>query len=136
MLYIPARCTVAAAMEGRFLDNTPLAISLVGKTHFATAAKVTLNLLSQLDKLTFPDNTLININVPDVPYGQLTGIEVTRLGHRQRSDNPVKSINPRGKECFWISGVGAPQDAGPSITPIKVDMTSFDVQVSLKELTL
>jgi len=140
--------TVAAAMEGRFLDNTPMAISLVGKTHFATAARVTLELLSQLDKLKFPGNTLININVPDVPYEQLTGIEVTRLGHRQRSDNPVKSINPRGKECYWISGVGAPQDAGPgtdfyavtqnkvSITPIKVDMTSYDVQASLKELTL
>ena len=140
--------TVAAAMEGRFLEHTPMAVSLMGKTHFATAARVTLALLRQLDKRTFASNTVLNINVPDVPYEQLTGIEVTRLGHRQRSDNPVKSINPRGKECYWISGVGAPQDAGPgtdfyalsqnrvSITPIKVDMTSFAVQASLEGLTL
>ncbi len=140
--------TVAAAMEGRFLQNTPIAVSLAGKKHFDTAAKVTLELLNQLDKLSFPDNTLININVPDVPYEKLAGLEVTRLGHRKRSDNPVKALNPRGKECFWISAAGAPSDAGPgtdfyavsqnkvSVTPIKVDMTSFDVQNTLKDLSL
>ncbi len=140
--------TVAAAMEGRFLEQTPIAVSLAGKQHFNTAAKVTLELLRQIDKMNFPINTLININVPDVPFEKLNGIEVTRLGHRQRSDNPVKIQNPRGKECYWINSVGAPKDAGPgtdfyavqqnkvSITPIKVDMTSYDAQDSLKELTL
>src|SRR5690606_40884092 len=58
-------------------------------------------------------NSVININVPDRPYAELTGIEVTRLGHRQRSDNPVQTINPRGKECYWISAAGEVADAGP-----------------------
>lgn len=127
--------TVAAAMEGRFLDRAPIAISLVGKTHFATAAKVLVNLLSQIEAIQFPKRTIININVPDVPYEQLTGFEITRLGHRARSDNPVLTTNPRGKECYWISAAGEGADAGEgtdfhaiaqgkvSITPIQADMT-------------
>ena len=41
--------TVAAAMEGRFLGLTSIAVSLVGHnpTHYATAAKVALNLVER-----------------------------------------------------------------------------------------
>lgn len=127
--------TVAAAMEGRFLPKTPIAISLAGKRHFDTAAQVLLEWLPRLEALQLPQNCIININVPDRPYAELTGIEVTRLGHRQRSDNPVLTTNPRGKECYWISAAGDVADAGPgtdfyaieqgrvSITPIQMDMT-------------
>lgn len=127
--------TVAAAMEGRFLDRAPIAISLVGKTHFTTAAKVIVNLLPQIEAIQFPKRTIININVPDVPYEQLCGFEITRLGHRARSDNPVLTTNPRGRECYWISAAGEGADAGEgtdfhaiaqgkvSITPIQADMT-------------
>lgn len=127
--------TVAAAMEGRFLSHVPIAISLVGKQHFATAAQVLLTLLPSLQTLSLPANSLVNINVPDRPFEALQGFEVTRLGHRLKSDNPVHSINPRGKEGYWISAAGAVADAGPgtdfyaieqgrvSITPIQMDMT-------------
>ncbi|WP_430461413.1 5'/3'-nucleotidase SurE [Thalassolituus sp. LLYu03] len=127
--------TVAAAMEGRFLSKTPVAISLCGKTHFDTAARVLLELLPKIESLQLPPNSIININVPDRPYDQLTGTEITRLGHRNKSDNPVMTTNPRGKECYWISAAGDVADAGPgtdfyaieqgrvSISPIQMDMT-------------
>jgi len=127
--------TVAAAMEGRFLAKTPIAVSLTGRTHFATAARVLIELLPKLESLALPTNSIININVPDRLYDDLNGIEVTRLGHRLSSDNPVLTTNPRGKECYWISAAGAAADAGPgtdfyaieqgrvSITPIQMDMT-------------
>lgn len=127
--------TVAAAMEGRFLGKTPVAISLCGKTHFDTAARVLLELLPKIESLQLPANSIININVPDRPYEQLTGVEVTRLGHRNKSDNPVMTTNPRGKECYWISAAGDVADAGPgtdfyaieqgrvSVSPIQMDMT-------------
>lgn len=139
--------TVAAAMEGRFLDRAPIAISLVGKTHFATAAKVLVNLLPQIEAIQFPKRTIININVPDVPYEQLTGFEITRLGHRARSDNPVLTTNPRGRECYWISAAGEGADAGEgtdfhaiaqgkvSITPIQADMTYGNALEYFSQLT-
>lgn len=140
--------TVAAAMEGRFLNKTPIAVSLVGKKHFETAAQVVMELLPKLDALTLPDRTVININIPDVPYEELKGFTITRLGHRHRSDNPVKTTNPRGKECYWISAAGHGADAGEgtdfyavennmvSITPIQVDMTAYEVKDQLMELKL
>lgn len=140
--------TVAAAMEGRFLDSPPVAVSLAGKTHFETAAQVLVELLPKLYTLSLPDRTVININVPDVPFNELAGMEVTRLGHRQRSDNPVHAQNPRGKECYWINAQGKGADAGQgtdffaiehnrvSITPIQVDMTGHDSIQVLKEQLL
>lgn len=138
--------TVAAATEGRFLDKTPIAVSLCGRRHFDTAAQVLLDLLPRLETLKLPPNTVININVPDRPYAELQGIEVTRLGHRQRSDNPVQTVNPRGKECYWISAAGDVADAGPgtdfhaieqgrvSVTPIQMDMTRHSALVHLQAI--
>lgn len=130
--------TVAAAMEGRFLQYAPVAISLVGNQYYATAAKVLMDVLPKLNALRLPERTVININVPDLPYEKLNGMEVTRLGHRHRCDPPVKTQNPRGKDYYWISGVGQGDDAGPgtdfhaisngkvSITAVQVDMTGYD----------
>ncbi|MFT6153623.1 MAG: 5'-nucleotidase [Bermanella sp.] len=130
--------TVAAAMEGRFLAKSPIAVSLVGKKYFETAAQVIIDILPKLESLCLPDRTVININVPDVPFDELKGIEITRLGHRHRCDPPVKTQSPHGKDYYWINGVGAGNDAGPgtdfyavannivSITAIQVDMTAYD----------
>lgn len=140
--------TVAAAMEGRFLDLPAVAISLAGKKHFETAAQVLVELLPKLQNLTLAPRTILNINVPNVPYEELQGMEITRLGHRKRSDNPVQAQNPRGKECYWINAQGRGTDAGPgtdfhaienkkvSITPIQVDMTGHDSLESLREQLL
>ena len=138
--------TVAAAMEGRFLDKAPIAVSLVGKKHFITAAKVLIDLLPKIEALSLPARTIININVPDVPYEELKGIEITRLGQRERSDNPVLTTKPRGKECYWISAAGEGADAGEgtdfyaieqgkvSITPIQADMTHGNALECLSQL--
>lgn len=137
--------TVAAATEGRFLGKTPIAISLCGKQHFATAGQVLVELLPKLVSMALPRNAVINVNVPDLPYDQLTGVEVTRLGHRHKAENPVKVTNPRGKELLWISTAGEVADAGPgtdfyaieqgrvSITPIQIDMTLHSMLVPMTE---
>lgn len=138
--------TVAAAMEGRFLVNTPIAISLCGHQHFDTAGRMLVELLPILEQISLPRYSVININIPDVPYDQLQGIAVTRLGHRHNADKPIATINPRGKECFWISAAGAVADDGigtdfhaiahkkVSITPIQMDMTLHSAIAPLAEL--
>lgn len=137
--------TVAAAMEGRFLEQAPIAISLVGNRYFETAATVIVHLLPQLASLELPVRTVININVPDIPYDEIQGYQVTRLGHRHQCEPPVKIQSPRGKGFYWISGVGLGDDAGPgtdfhavansfvSITAIQVDMTGYTGNDLLKD---
>lgn len=129
--------TVAAAMEGRYLSKPAIAISLAGQNYFLTAATVVSQLLPQLGGLNLAPRTVLNINVPDLPLDQIKGIHVTRLGHRALADQPVRSVDPRGRERFWLSAAGDAEDAGPgtdfyavsqgyvSITPVQADMTQY-----------
>lgn len=131
--------TVAAAMEGRFLGLPAMAISLVGEKfqYYETAAHVAVKLVEKLEKHPLPADTILNVNVPDVPWDQLAGFEATRLGRRHKSEPVVKTEDPRGRPIYWVGPVGKEEDAGPgtdfhainnnavSITPIHVDLTQY-----------
>src|SRR3990167_6733071 len=62
--------TVAAAMEGRFLGLPAIAMSLAGDRceHYETAAKVACELIGHLLTNHLPKTTILNVNVPDVPF--------------------------------------------------------------------
>jgi 5'-nucleotidase len=130
--------TVAAAIEGRFLPYTAMAVSLCGNNNFETAARVIMELLKDIKKLQLPNNTILNINVPDISFDEIQGIEITRLGYRGSPQKPTKIANPRNIDGYWLGNVGEPIDFGigtdfhaiankkVSITPIKIDMTEYD----------
>lgn len=127
--------TVAAATEGRFLGKPSIAISLCGEQHYATAAKIVVDMLDHLHIQELDQNTIININVPDLPLKQIKGIKVTRLGKRHASEPVVKTTDPRGGEIFWIGQAGGASDASigtdfeaveagyVSVTPLQIDLT-------------
>jgi 5'-nucleotidase len=129
--------TVAAAMEGRFLGLPAIAISMTSHKpqHFATAGRVAVCLVRQLLANPLPKDTILNVNVPDVPWEALQGLEATRLGQRHKSEAVIRAEDPRGRPIYWIGPAGAEQDAGPgtdfhavrhnrvSVTPIQVDLT-------------
>lgn len=132
--------TVAAATEGRFLGLPAVAISLVGSDpkHFDTAAHVAVNLLQKIQAHPLPEDTLLNVNVPDVPIEQLKGYQSTRLGQRHKAEAVIRSSDPRGHTIYWVGPPGSEQDAGPgtdfdairngfvSITPLQLDLTRYD----------
>jgi len=131
--------TVAAATEGFLLGIPAIAVSLAGKdlAHYETAARVVVDLVQRFKKETYMHPWLLNVNVPDVPYNQLQGIFVTRLGKRHKAEPVVRSTNPRGEIVYWVGAAGKAQDAGDgtdfhavankavSITPLQVDLTQF-----------
>jgi 5'-nucleotidase len=129
--------TVAAAMEGRHLGYSAIAVSscAAAPRHYDTAARVTIILIERLKREPLPGNTILNVNVPDVPYEELHGFEVTRLGNRHRAEPAIPSADPRGRRIWWIGNAGSEADSGPgtdfnaiaskrvSITPLVVDLT-------------
>ncbi|ALG68872.1 5'/3'-nucleotidase SurE [Beggiatoa leptomitoformis] len=134
--------TVAAAMEGRFLGLPAIAVSLAGypnPTHYDTAARIVEILLNHLHEgnLPLPVDTILNVNVPNVPFAALQGIQVTRLGSRHRAAPVVKDQDPRGRDIYWVGAPGKEQDAGVgtdfhairngfvSVTPLHVDLTRY-----------
>ena len=132
--------TVAAATEGRFLGLPAVAISLAGSNpiHFETAAHVAVTLLQQLINRPLPQDTILNVNVPDVAIKDLQGYQATRLGQRHKSEPVIKSEDPRGRIIYWVGPPGAEQDAGPgtdfyainagfvSVTPLQLDLTWYE----------
>ena len=128
--------TVAAAMEGRFLGIPSIAVSLVGDEHFATAADLVRRFVERNLADPLPTDTMLNVNVPDLPAAELKGIKTTRLGFRHKSEPVVKALDPKNRPIYWIGPAGAGQDAGPgtdfhavadgyvSVTPIKIDLTA------------
>jgi len=129
--------TVAAAMEGRFLGLPAVAVSMMSTQpeHLDTGARVARQLVIRLQENLLPADTILNVNVPDLPWDQLAGFQATRLGHRHKSEPMVKAIDPRGRPIYWVGPAGPEQDAGPgtdfyaartgcvSVTPLQVDLT-------------
>ena len=129
--------TVAAATEGFLLGVPSVAVSLCSKegAYFETAARVALDVVQMIMRQNVSEPLLLNVNVPDVPYTELRGTVVTRLGKRHKAEAVVRTVTPRNETVFWVGAAGAAQDAGEgtdfyavanhqvSITPLQIDLT-------------
>jgi 5'-nucleotidase len=131
--------TVAAATEGFLLGIPSVAVSLANLQgeNFKTAADFVAGLVQRFAEQPFPEHVLLNVNVPDIPTEQVSGVEVTRLGRRHKAQDTVKTVNPRNQIMYWVGAAGAAQDAGPgtdfyavsqgriSVTPLQLDLTRY-----------
>ena len=129
--------TVAAATEGYLLGIPSIAMSLAGRSgrYFDTASRVAGEIVQRFSRTPMTEPVLLNVNVPDLPWEELKGMQTTRLGKRHKAEPVVKTENPRGDTVYWIGAAGAAQDAGPgtdfhaiesgcvSVTPLRVDLT-------------
>jgi 5'/3'-nucleotidase len=139
--------TVAAAMEGYLLGIPSFAVSLASKAgrHYETAARVARDLVVRLQQRPAPSPVLLNVNVPDRPFDELQGLEVTRLGKRHKAEPVIKTTSPRGETIYWVGAAGGAQDAGPgtdfhavsanrvSLTPLQIDLTHTQQIPAVKE---
>jgi 5'-nucleotidase len=129
--------TVAAATEGYLLDIPSIAVSLASKrgNYFETAGRVARELVERFVRQGFDAPLLLNVNVPDVPYDQLRGFKVTRLGRRHKAEGVMKQVTPRHETVYWVGAAGEAADAGEgtdihavangyvSVTPLQIDLT-------------
>lgn len=132
--------TVAAALEGRFLQRPSFAFSFLSRQadNLATAAHFARLLVEAHERLDLPPRTVLNVNIPNLPLANVRGIQLTRLGHRTRAAAPVRVVDPRGRAGYWIAAAGDAEDCGPgtdfhavmqgyvSITPLQLDRTYQD----------
>ena len=137
--------TVTAAMEAAIGGLPGVAISLDspvnmhGDRDFTAAAHVAQHVVSQVAAEGLPRNSLLNVNVPNLPMAEIKGYRVTRMGLRVYRDELVRRDDPQGNPYFWIGGeapggvpeegtdVGALNDGYVSITPLQMDMTAYSL---------
>ncbi len=138
--------TVAAAMEATILGVPAIAISYVGRDPESIEAWEPLltRLLRRLVRPDgFPDQTLLNVNLPEVAPGDVAGIRVTTLGRRTYEGSVTRDTDPSGREYYWIGGgeskwwgsdrsdFRAIRDRCISVTPLHLDLTNYEL---LKEI--
>ena len=129
--------TVAGAIEGRFLGLPSIAMSLASWEckHFDTAGEIAKLLVNQIDKAPLAYNTIINVNVPDIPMTEIKGIKSTRLGNRHKSEPSIQDL--KNPSLYWIGENGKEADNGEgtdfhavsnnfvSVTPLQIDLTKY-----------
>ena len=131
--------TVAGAYEGMLLGICSFAVSDVSYSpvHMNTAGRVARTVAEQVLTQGLPKDTVLNVNVPDLPYDELCGVAVTRMGKRDYQDDIVRREDPRGGAYYWIGGAEpshveeegtdfeAIEHRRVSITPLHRDVTNF-----------
>ncbi|KUK53673.1 MAG: 5'-nucleotidase SurE [Desulfotomaculum sp. 46_296] len=137
--------TVSAAIEG-FISGFPaIAVSLASFTDrdFSRAGDFTHTLVTTLEKVDFPQNFLLNVNVP--VGGEQKGVKITRLGNRRYINIFEKRTDPRGRIYYWMAGdlldkeensegtdVSAVKNNYISITPLHLDLSDYSTIDNLK----
>ncbi len=133
--------TVSAAIEGAINSIPSIAISLdtFENVDFNSYGRIALSLCKQIYEKKIEKGLVLNINFPHAPLNCINGIKVTRLGVRKYKNCFVKRKDPRGKNYFWLAGelddsdnnesdtdINAIKNNYISITPIKIDLTSYE----------
>lgn len=134
--------TVAAAMEATILGIPAIAVSHVGRDHDDLhawrdpVARLIGGIVAQRD---FPDETLLNVNLPPIPPADVQGVQVTTLARRAYIGSLTRAHDPNGREYFWIGGgesrwwgrgeLATDYDAVRagfiSVTPLHLDLTNY-----------
>lgn len=142
--------TVAGAYEGMLLGVPSFAISNVryAPKHFEPAGRFAAKLARHVLEHGLPPDTMLNVNVPDVPYEEFAGVSITRMGRRHYNDEIVRRLDPRGGNYYWIGGAEPSHIAEPgtdfeaienrriSVTPLHRDLTNHAALSRLAEQTI
>jgi 5'-nucleotidase len=140
--------TVAAAMEGAFMDIPSIAVShMYGeKRHYETAAEFISKLVKAFPRAHLGKRSLLNVNVPCLPIDEIKGVLVTELGVRLYDDYFEKRVDPRGRVYYWLAGQAIDEEEAVdtdawavlhhniSITPIAFNMTDRPTMKKLQGL--
>ena len=143
--------TVSAAIEAAIMGKPSLAVSVASwdkDIHWTPVAQFAATLARWLVTHPLPPHTILNVNAPNLPQSELTGIAVTTQGRRQYIDRIEKRTDPLGRPYYWLGGSLAEEAAGAeagsdvravaggkiSVTPVHLDLTAYALMPSLMEM--
>jgi 5'-nucleotidase len=140
--------TVSAAFEGTLLKIPSIAVSLVARSRFKfePAARVAVKVARRVVEKGLPEDTLLNVNVPNLPEKEIKSYKITRQGRwKHNGSGVIEKVDPRGRKYYWIGGgelifdkrgdtdFKAVSNASVSITPLHLDLTDYASLPALKK---
>lgn len=139
--------TVSAAIEGAILGYPSVAVSLADfkNLNYEYAAEFCCDIATKIIQNKLPEDTVLNINIPNCPKEEIKGVDITTLGVRKYKNAFTERIDPRGDSYYWLGGeiikqksiqgtdTHSIQNKNISITPIHFDLTKFELIDTIKE---
>lgn len=136
-------CAREAAINGlpgiAVSTSLPVLSKVPYEEAFQVAGRVAEVVARRVIEMGMPKGVLLNVNVPAVPWEELRGIEVTRIGVRTYDDHLLRREDPFGRHYYWVAGalpvdmpddgtdVGAVMNNVVSVTPIGLDSTAYSL---------
>jgi len=138
--------TVSAAREAALYGIPAIAVSVQGRAddNYDETARFVAFLAGNVIERGLPFGTILNVNIPEVPFKQIAGIRISRQGVDLFPEQIEKRIDPRQRVYYWQSGepdmkFEHPDDDGAAlkenyitVTPLKCDMTDYPMLEELK----
>ena len=137
--------TVAAAMEGAFLEIPAVAMSLSfeDKMDFEKAAHYCAKVLKQL--MPVKKGHVLNINIPHLSKGEPKGVRVVPQSSKGFEEYYIRQTNEQGQTVFQLAGGPHLNDGNPTdtmsleegfitITALAPDMTDHQKTSELKQI--
>ncbi|MFQ6093166.1 MAG: 5'/3'-nucleotidase SurE [bacterium] len=144
--------TVAAAIEGTLLSIPSVAISVPKDGNptfdryniFEHAAHFSVRLVEIIAREGMPEDTLLNVNVPNCAWDKIGGVRITHLGKRIYRDVIERQTGPDGQSYFRIGGSAPDWEGGEdsdvaaidrnmiSVTPLRLDLTNYGAMKQLR----
>lgn len=132
--------TVSAATEGTILGIPSVAISLASFTYrdFSASAEYGVRIVRKIAEEGLPEDTLLNVNVPPLPIGDIKGVKACRMGASKFREVFERRVDPRQNDYYWQGGAMVVSDGDTdadinyleegwvTLTPIHFDLTKYE----------
>ena len=141
--------TISAAREA-FINGVPaIAVSLASRHHrdFSSCSRIVELLIDAYHHKHFPSDMLLSVNVPPLEWDELKGIKITKQAASRFVEEFILEGEQNGHNLFSLGGeikLDNPDGESDeeavaqgyiSITPLKLDMTHYEVMPMLHEWT-
>src|SRR5262245_9301292 len=142
--------TVAGAMEGALLGIRSIAVSQAYNVYnqervvpYETAETLAPELLDKLMRADLPPGVFLNVNFPNCPPDEVTGPVVTNQGKYVHGLWIEERADGRGFPYYWLrfgrqtpeikpgTDMAAVSEKRISVTPLKLDLTAYEVKDNL-----
>lgn len=131
--------TMSAAMEASLEGIPAVGFSLLDyrlEADFSASEIIAKSVSLQILTNGLPPSTLLNVNIPNIPYTDIKGMKVCRQAIAKWEEEYVERQDPLGRNYYWLTGKFVNHDKGTdtdewalsngfvSIVPVHHDLTA------------
>lgn len=141
--------TLSAAMEASLEHIPSIGFSLLDYSFdadFEASRSYVKALMRYVLQHGMVDGSLLNVNIPSLPTGQIKGMRVCRQADARWVEDFQEARDPRGQPYYWLTGrfvnddykedtdIWALQNGYISVVPSMHDLTNYQAMKGIKDI--